>query len=244
MGSFGTNLHRDCNAMGDTAKISPHVPSTLSSRSIAGCKDPRNCADPWNLGKSEWDQKLGKIEFVFSLYDKMRWKWDAVNHSTPGSPEHILRVTHSTSVTPVFPYSHCRPLTIYLEAEIEWTERCTWRPWSIKFGDSLGGRGRVNSDMHFEGVIERVWRCNWRSRLSEVRDTLRGRDWASLDMQLESVIEWTQRCTLRLWPSEFGDALQGYDRARLEEYLEAVGLEGGTTAAETLFIGLLVIARM
>jgi len=34
-----------------------------------------------------------------------------------------------------------------------------------------------------------------------------------------------------------GDALAGYDRARLEEYLEAVDLEGGATAAETLFIG-------
>jgi len=31
---FGTRLHRDCNAMGDAAKISPHVPTTLSSRSV------------------------------------------------------------------------------------------------------------------------------------------------------------------------------------------------------------------
>jgi len=37
--------------------------------------------------------------------------------------------------------------------------------------------------------------------------------------------------------SELGDALAGYDRARLEEYLESVDLEGGATAAETLFIG-------
>jgi len=42
---------------------------------------------------------------------------------------------------------------------------------------------------------------------------------------------------VRLLPSEFGDALADYDRARLEEYLEAVDLEGGATAAETLFIG-------
>ena len=27
-----------------------------------------------NLGQSESDQKLGKIECVLSLYDKMRWK--------------------------------------------------------------------------------------------------------------------------------------------------------------------------
>jgi hypothetical protein len=31
---FGTRLHRDCNAMCDAAKISPHVPSTLSLRSV------------------------------------------------------------------------------------------------------------------------------------------------------------------------------------------------------------------
>jgi hypothetical protein len=76
MGSLGTRLHRDCNGMGDAAKITPHIPSTLCSRSVGGrsedmilpgCKDPRNCADPRNLGKSEWDQKLGKIECVFSL---------------------------------------------------------------------------------------------------------------------------------------------------------------------------------
>ena len=70
----------------DAAKISPRVPSTLSSRSggrwddmiLPGREDPRNCVDPRNLGKSAWDQKLGKIECVFSLYDQMRWKWDAV----------------------------------------------------------------------------------------------------------------------------------------------------------------------
>jgi hypothetical protein len=54
--------------------------------------------------------------------------------------------------------------------------------------------------------------------------------------------------------SEFGDALEGYDRARLEEYWEAVNLEtvnleavvqeAGAMRAETLFIGLLVNARM
>jgi len=37
--------------------------------------------------------------------------------------------------------------------------------------------------------------------------------------------------------SEFGDGLAGYNQARLEEYLEAVDVEGGPTAAETLFIG-------
>jgi len=79
MGSLGTRLHWDCNGMGDAAKISPRVPSTCSSRRIGwwedmilpGSENPPDCVDPRNLGKSEWDQKLGMIECVFLLYDKM-----------------------------------------------------------------------------------------------------------------------------------------------------------------------------
>jgi len=41
---------------------------------LPGHEDPCNCADPVNLGQNEWDQKLGKIECVFVLYDKRRWK--------------------------------------------------------------------------------------------------------------------------------------------------------------------------
>jgi len=79
IGSLGTLLHRDCNAMRDAAKISPHVPSTLSARSVGRSEDMilPGREDPHNVGKSEWDQKWGKIECVFSLYDKMWWKWDA-----------------------------------------------------------------------------------------------------------------------------------------------------------------------
>jgi hypothetical protein len=49
---------------------------------------------------------------------------------------------------------------------------------------------------------------------------------------------------LRLGPTEFGDAHAGFDLARLEEYLEGVDLEGGAMAAETVFIGQLVIVGM
>src|SRR5882757_2803715 len=34
MGSLGTHLHRDCNAMSDAAKISPRVPSTCTQNAI------------------------------------------------------------------------------------------------------------------------------------------------------------------------------------------------------------------
>jgi hypothetical protein len=31
-----------------------------------------------------------------------------------------------------------------------------------KFGDALGGRDQVNSEMHLEAVMERVGRYTWR----------------------------------------------------------------------------------
>jgi len=34
MGSLGTRLNRDCNAMGDTAIIAPRVPSTCVQNAI------------------------------------------------------------------------------------------------------------------------------------------------------------------------------------------------------------------
>jgi hypothetical protein len=61
MGSSGTCLHRDCNAIGDGAKISPHILSTLRSRIVGrrwadmilhGSEDQPNCIDPRNPGKS------------------------------------------------------------------------------------------------------------------------------------------------------------------------------------------------
>ena len=74
--------------------------------------------------------------------------------STPGSPEYILRVADSTSVTPVSPYSHRRYLTIYLEAVIELVWRCTWRPRLGELRDALGSRDRVSLEMHLEAEIE------------------------------------------------------------------------------------------
>ena len=216
MGSLGTRLDRDCNAMGDGAKIFPNVPSTLSSTSITmtedmilpGREDLRNCVDPWNRGKSEWDQMLGMIESVLSLYDKMKWKWDAVY-----LPRGLPNIYFASLIPP--------PLPMYLHTPTVSPWRHSWRPWSIECGDALGGCDRESLEMLLGAEIE------WTQK-----------------MHLEAMINRVWRCTLRLWPSEFGDALAGYDWARLEEYLEAVDLEGGATAAETLFIGYLVIVGM
>jgi len=74
--------------------------------------------------------------------------------STPGSPEYILRVAHSSSVTSVSPYTHRRSLTIYFRAVIELVWRCTWRPRSSELTDALGGRDRSRFETHWEAEVE------------------------------------------------------------------------------------------
>jgi len=198
MGSLGTRLHRDCNAMGNTAKISLPVPSTFSSRSVGrwedmilpGREDPRNCMD---LGQSEWDQKFGKIECEFSLYDKRRWKWDDVyllqglpNIYSPSlCPPPLPLYLRITAVAPW----RCTWSSVFgmlLETVIEWTQRCTWRPrsselrrctwrpWSIEFRDALWGCDLASLEMHLQAMIERDWRSTWRRSIwREARRQLR-----------------------------------------------------------------------
>ena len=43
MGSLGTRLLRDCNAMGDAEKISPRVPSTCAQNAILSLLIMRDC---------------------------------------------------------------------------------------------------------------------------------------------------------------------------------------------------------
>jgi len=170
---------------------------------LPGCKEPSNCVDPRNLGMSEWDQMLGKIECVFSLYDKMRWKWDAAY-----LPRDLANIySHSTSVTRVSPYTHRRFWTLYLEAEIELVSGCAWRPWSIEFGNALGGRDQASSDMHLEVEMEWTQRCTWRPWSREFEHALGGRDQVNSEMHSEAVTERVWRCTCRLWSSEIGRVL-------------------------------------
>jgi len=74
--------------------------------------------------------------------------------STPGSPEYILCVAHSTSVTPVSLYTNRRSVSIYLEAVIN----CVWRspggPRSSEVGDALGCRDRASSEVNLEAEME------------------------------------------------------------------------------------------
>jgi hypothetical protein len=117
--------------------------------------------------------------------------------STPGSPEYILQVANSIPVTPVSPYTHCRSLTIYLEAMIQLVWRWPWRPRSNELRDALGGRDGSSLKMNWESLIERVLRCTWRPRSSELRDALGGRDRVNCEMHLEAVVDGVWRCTGR-----------------------------------------------
>ena len=136
-------------------------------------------------------------------------------------------------------------LEMHLEAEVEWTDRCTWRPWSIEFGDALGGRDRASLEMHLEVEMEWTQRCSWRSWSSEFGHALGNRDrvnwemhleamiegvWrctggcdrASVEIHLEAEVQWTWRWTLRPWSSECGDALGGRSQVNSEMHFEAV----------------------
>jgi len=103
---------------------------------------------------------------------------------------------------------------MHLEAEIAWTQRCTWRPGSSELRDALGGCDCAN----WEAEIERVWRYTWWLWLSEFGDALGGCDWASVEMHLEAVMKWDWTSTWR-------------------------GSMDGTPGAETLFISWLTRNR-
>jgi len=172
MGSLGTSFHRDCNAMGDAAKISPHVPSTSSSRSLGRRWEDMilpGREDPLNRWLSEWHQMLGKIECEFSLNDKRGWKCDDVYllrgllniYSPSPCPAIVPLCPHTTAIAP-WRCSWSSVCEMDLEIEIEWTQRCTWGPWLSQFGYTLGDWDRVNSEMRLEAVLERLWRCTCR----------------------------------------------------------------------------------
>jgi len=98
----------------------------------------------------------------------------------------------------------------FLHTVMEWTLRCSLRPWSSEFQGSNQG----SVDVQVRAVIERVWRCTWRPWSCE----LGGHDRASLEAITECV--WNYRWRLR--SGEFGDTLGGCDRASLEMHFEAV----------------------
>jgi len=127
------------------------------------------CEDPLNLGKSESDQKLRKIECVFSLCGKMRWKWDHV-YLRWGRPN-----IYSPSLSPP-------PWPLYLRTPAVAPKQCTWWPWSSELSNSLGGRHRVSLKIHLEARIELTQGYTPRPWSSEFGDAIGDRDRANSEM--------------------------------------------------------------
>jgi len=104
---------------------------------------------------------------------------------------------------------------IHLQADIQCTQRYTWRPWLSNFGKAVRGQDRVNSKIHSQAV-------QTRSGSSKLKDTLPGCHRASLEMQLKIRIECTQRYTLIPWCSEITNAVGGNDRVNLAMHSEVM----------------------
>jgi len=68
---------------------------------------------------------------------------------------------------------------MHLEAEIEWTQRCTWRARLSTLRDALGGHDRASLEMRWEAMIQRVRRCTLTPWSSEVGDAIGDRDWVN-----------------------------------------------------------------
>ena len=95
---------------------------------LTGREDSRNCVDLRNRGKSDWDQKMGKIQCVFRI---MRWCL-----STPGPALQSLRIMWWCLSTPVciaIP-SYIEMMSFYsgvciaipMQACTEWTHSDVW----------------------------------------------------------------------------------------------------------------------
>jgi len=129
-----------------------------------------------------------------------------------------------------------------LEIEIECTKRCTGKPWSREFGAALGGRGRVNSEMHSEAVTERVWRCTCRLWSSEIGGVLGGGQSGGGRWEVRQVLRLHSSVsrleTVGMWWGDFTV------QALMENWLVAVDRWGGTPEAEASLRGQLEIVRM
>jgi len=151
-------------------------------RSTQSCK---LFIDPRNLCGSAW---LGIPLSPLTLF----LRCSRENSSFP----HILPSDTMRGAAECWRWAVYLPAPPYHHTMMEWTERCTPRPWTSEFGHSLGGSDQASLEMHLEAVI--VQTCRLYS--SEFRDTLGGCDRASWEMHLEAMIE-------REWSSTWGRSM-------------------------------------
>ena len=90
---------------------------------------------------------------------------------------------------------------LHLQAEIEYTQWCTWRKWLIECRDVLGGHIRANLLMQLIVVNNWIWRWAWSCGSSELRDAPGRPVLVSVEMHFQAMSVWYSR----LWSSMFGD---------------------------------------
>ena len=79
---------------------------------------------------------------------------------------------------------NCTRLEIHLKAVTAPVWRCTWRPWSSEFGDTLEGGDCGN----VVAVIVQLWRYTWRRWSNQFEDALGGHDRVRLEAYQEEFI--------------------------------------------------------
>ena len=136
-----TSRHIQTGFVGKNGSSSRSLGNKWEDMILPGCENPPNCVDSRHLGKSKWDEKLGKIECVFSLYDKMRWIWDDV-YLPRGLPYMYS------------PWLSLPPSPLNLSTPTVAHQTCTWRPWFSKLRDALGG---VVGSSRFGGRRDGSW---------------------------------------------------------------------------------------
>jgi len=171
-----------------------------------------------DAGEKIWYYPAMRIHGISERASEMTMGWYL---STPVSPEYVLRVPHSTSASPVSPYTNRRSLTMCLEALIEWGWGYTWRPRSSELRDALSAGDRARSEIHLEARIEWTERYTPSPWSSEVGDAIGVWDWVNSEIHLKAVIEGVWRCNWRPTLSKLRDALGGGDRASSGRHLEA-----------------------
>jgi len=168
MRSLGTPLHQDCNAMWRCKNLSSRFfYFKLEERR----KEVRryDTTRPWGFAQLRGSTKSRKERVrpkvrkdrvcIFVVWqDEMKMRcclsiYPGVSRTyTPRRSFHLrypcISVHPPSLLNDILGGRDLASLEMHLQAEIEWTERCTWRPWSIEFGDALGGRDRASLEMH------------------------------------------------------------------------------------------------
>jgi hypothetical protein len=128
---------------------------------------------------------LDWVQAVFERNLRKVWKWRL------SKLRDTLRGRDWVSLERYFGGRDRVTLEIQWETVIERLWRCTWRPRSGEFRDTVEGCDQASFEMRLEAVIELLWRCTWRLWSCELGCRIR----ASLEIQLEALNERVRTST-------------------------------------------------